>query len=63
MVNKNLHYQSLKKISAEKKLIILLDLIYSARELKRAALRAKYKNESDQEIDARLKEILRHATT
>ncbi|MBF0360119.1 MAG: hypothetical protein HQK49_03870 [Oligoflexia bacterium] len=63
MKNKIIQYQVLKKIPPNKKLMITLDLIYTAKELKRAALKLKYKNESEQEIDNRLKELIRYATT
>lgn len=61
--DKEMQYQILKKMTYAQKLSAALDLIYSARELKRAALKAKYKNESDEEINKRLAEIFRRATT
>ncbi|MBF0314774.1 MAG: hypothetical protein HQK52_15240 [Oligoflexia bacterium] len=63
MKDKKLQYQALKKISPAKRVSIALDLIYSARELKRAALRLKYKDATPEEIDAKLKELIRYATT
>jgi len=63
MKESNVQDQIMKKIPPSRKLMITLDLIYSVRELKRGALRAKFKNESEQEINNRLKEIFRHATT
>jgi len=63
MKDKKIQYKILTKIAPSKRLLIALDLIYSARELKRASLRKKYQQESDKEIEKRLKELFLYATT
>ena len=63
MKDKKQQYEILKKMSPEQRLSVALKLIESAKELKRAALRLKYKYDNGEQINARLKECLRHART
>jgi len=63
MKDKKIQYKILANIAPSKRLLIALDLIYSAKELKRASLRQKYRDESDKDIERRLKELFLYATT
>jgi hypothetical protein len=52
-----------KSMSPEQKLEIALRLIYSARELKAAGLRAQHPDWTEEEVSNRLREIFLYART
>ncbi len=52
-----------KKMTAEQKIRIATGLYYTARKIKRAALKRQYPDVSDIEIEKKLRDIFLHART
>lgn len=52
-----------KKMTAEQKIRIATGLYYTARKIKRAALKRQYPDVSDVEIEKKLRDIFLHART
>ncbi len=59
-MNENIN---IKKLTPDEKLNISLDLYWSARELKKAALRKEFPDLSEEEIETKVKEIFMYAST
>lgn len=59
----NIQKSIYKKMTAEQKIRIATGLYYTARKIKRAALKRQYPDVPDAEIEKKLRDIFLHART